>query len=260
VALSRNLFDLSWKVHKGNWQKSAAGSHEVRGKTIRHRWLRPHRITSQYFGRGFWFEGDLSRYCKETSLGNSEQVGSLEELLEQSDFVTLHVPETPETKKMMGAKQIKAMKKGAYLINASRGSVVDLEALKEALNSDELAGAAVDVYPSEPKKNSEGFETSLQNVKNVILTPHIGGSTQEAQFKIGQEVSESLDQFFTMGHTVGAVLSPISKRRKRFVDADFSTFIKMFLEFWVTSTALFQRLVSTFTLSCFPPMKRLVLC
>lgn len=208
VALSRNLFDMSWKVHQGNWQKSAAGSFEVRGKTIGI--IGYGHIGSQVsiLAEAFGLKVIYYDIVKRLPLGNSRQVGSLKELLQASDFVTLHVPETPETKNMMGASEIDAMKKGSYLINASRGSVVDLDALKSALEKEDIAGAAVDVYPSEPKKNSEGFETSLQNTKNVILTPHIGGSTQEAQYKIGMEVSESLDQYLTMGQTVGAVEFP----------------------------------------------------
>ena len=208
VALSRNLFDMSSKVHQGNWQKSATGSFEVRGKTLGI--IGYGHIGSQVsiLAEAFGLKVIYFDVVKKLPLGNSRQVGSLNELLNEADFVTLHVPETPDTKNMMGADQIGAMKKGSYLINASRGSVVELDALKKALENEDLAGAAVDVYPSEPKKNSEGFETSLQNVRNVILTPHIGGSTQEAQYKIGQEVSESLDQYLKQGSTVGAVAFP----------------------------------------------------
>ncbi len=208
VALSRNLFDMSSKVHKGTWQKSAAGSYEVRGKTIGI--VGYGHIGSQVsiLAEAFGLNVIYYDVMKKLPLGNSHQVNTLEELLEQSDFITLHVPETPETKKMIGTKELRRMKKGSYLINASRGTVVEITALKEALNEGQLAGAAVDVYPSEPKKNSDGFQSELQNCQNVILTPHIGGSTQEAQFKIGQEVSESLDVYFSTGQTVGAVDFP----------------------------------------------------
>ncbi len=208
VALSRNLFDMSSKVHKGQWEKSASGSYEVRGKTLGI--VGYGHIGSQVsiLAEAFGLKVIYYDVVKRLPLGNSHQVGSLSRLLKESDFVTLHVPETPETKKMMGEKEIATMKKGSYLINASRGTVVDLEALASALDSQHLAGAAIDVYPSEPKKNSGGFETNLQNARNVILTPHIGGSTQEAQFKIGQEVSESLDIYFSTGQTIGAVNFP----------------------------------------------------
>ncbi len=208
VALSRNLFDMSSKVHRGDWQKSAAGSYEVRGKTIGI--VGYGHIGSQVsiLAEAFGLNVIYYDVMKKLPLGNSHQVGSLKELLETSDFVTLHVPETPETKKMIGAKEIGQMKKGSYLINASRGTVVEIPALKKALDEGYLGGAAVDVYPSEPKKNSEGFQTELQNCRNVILTPHIGGSTQEAQYKIGKEVAESLDLFFSTGQTMGAVEFP----------------------------------------------------
>ncbi len=208
VALSRNLFDMSSKVHKGQWNKSAAGSFEVRGKTIGI--VGYGHIGSQVsiLAEAFGLKVIYYDVVKKLPLGNSRQVGSLNALLKETDFVTLHVPETPETKKMISAKEIGLMKKGSYLINASRGTVVDIEALASALDSGHLAGAAIDVYPSEPKKNSDGFETHLQNSRNVILTPHIGGSTQEAQFKIGQEVSESLGHYFSYGQTVGAVNFP----------------------------------------------------
>jgi D-3-phosphoglycerate dehydrogenase len=208
VALSRNLFDMSSKVHRGDWQKSAAGSYEVRGKTIGI--VGYGHIGSQVsiLAEAFGLNVIYYDVMKKLPLGNSHQVGSLKELLETSDFVTLHVPETPETKKMIGADEISQMKKGSYLINASRGTVVEIPALKKALDEGHLGGAAVDVYPSEPKKNSEGFQTELQNCRNVILTPHIGGSTQEAQYKIGKEVAESLDLFFSTGQTMGAVEFP----------------------------------------------------
>lgn len=208
VALSRNLFDMSRLVHQGTWEKSATGSFEVRGKTLGI--IGYGHIGSQVsiLAEAFGLKVIYYDVIKKLPLGNSQQVESMDELLSKADFVTLHVPETPETKKMIGEKQIKKMKAGSYLINASRGTVVELDALRTALDSGHLAGAAVDVYPSEPKKNSDGFKSELQNSKNVILTPHIGGSTQEAQFNIGQEVSESLDQFLTRGQTTGAVEFP----------------------------------------------------
>lgn len=209
VALSRNLFDMSSKVHQGQWQKSANGSFEVRGKTVGIVGFGHIGSQVSILAEAFGMKVVYYDVIKKLPLGNSFQVESLDELLRESDFVTLHVPETTDTRNMMGSDQIARMKKGSYLINASRGSVVDLDSLKDALNSGHLAGAAIDVYPSEPQKNDDkDFASPLQNCKNVILTPHIGGSTQEAQFKIGQEVAESLDQFITLGQTMGAVEFP----------------------------------------------------
>ena len=129
-------------------------------------------------------------------------------LLSESDFVSFHVPDTDVTRDMIGTKELQKMKQGSYLLNASRGSVVNLEALAEAMTNKHIAGAAIDVYPSEPNKNSEGFKTPIQEIENVILTPHIGGSTQEAQAAIGLEVSDSFTKFFSWGATVGAVNFP----------------------------------------------------
>ena len=140
--------------------------------------------------------------------GNTEPVESLKALLANSDVVSLHVPETPATHNMIGKAEIAAMKQGAYLINNSRGTVVDLDALAEALRSGALAGAAVDVFPKEPASNSERFVTPLQGLPNVILTPHIGGSTEEAQERIGAEVARKLVDYSDVGSTVGAVNFP----------------------------------------------------
>jgi D-3-phosphoglycerate dehydrogenase len=141
-------------------------------------------------------------------LGNSRSAASLAELLAESDFVTLHVPALPSTHMMMGAPEMAKMKKGACLINASRGTVVDIGALANALKSGHLGGAAVDVYPEEPETNSDGFVTELQGLPNVVLTPHIGGSTEEAQASIGREVATSLIKFVRSGATTGAVNFP----------------------------------------------------
>lgn len=208
IALSRQLFDRSMKAHQGHWEKSAQGSREVRGKTLGI--IGYGHIGSQVsiLAEALGLRVIFYDVVKKLPLGNSQSVGSLQKLLESSDFVTLHVPETSLTHNMMDAKKLNGMKKGAYLINASRGTVVDLEALKTHLESGHIAGAALDVYPIEPKKNGAKFSTSLQGVSNVILTPHIGGSTEEAQESIGVEVSESLQRFLTRGCTLGAVNFP----------------------------------------------------
>ena len=149
------------------------------------------------------------------ALGSARQVGSLDALLTQADFVTLHVPELPETTNMIGEAQFDLMKKGSYLINASRGSVIDIPALINASRSGKLAGAALDVYPSEPAGNGDFFNNDLNSwgkdlreLKNIILTPHIGGSTEEAQSAIGIEVSDSLIRYVNEGITIGAVNMP----------------------------------------------------
>jgi len=145
---------------------------------------------------------------KKLPLGNAKVMGSLAELLACSDFVTLHVPATPQTEMMIGKAEIAAMKSKSYLINASRGSVVELGALAEALREGHLVGAAVDVYPEEPEANGKGFVTPLQELPNVILTPHVGGSTEEAQEAIGNEVAASLIGFLREGVSAGAVNFP----------------------------------------------------
>lgn len=208
IALSRGLCDLSMQVHQGAWQKSAQGSFEVRNKTLGI--VGYGHIGSQVsiLAEAFGLKVIYYDIIKKLPLGNSRQVDFLDELLEESDFVTLHVPATDETTNMMTKKKLSKMKKGACLINASRGSVVNIDDLATLLKEKHIAGAAIDVYPSEPKSNSVGFQSELQGYKNVILTPHIGGSTQEAQYAIGMEVAGALTQFLQTGQTVGAVEFP----------------------------------------------------
>lgn len=141
-------------------------------------------------------------------LGNALQVSSLTELLKQSDVVTLHVPETPQTQNMIGAAELAVMKQGAILINASRGTVIDIEALSDALATYKLSGAAIDVFPVEPKSNKEEFVSPLRGLDNVILTPHVGGSTQEAQENIGKEVAGKIAKYSDNGSTLSAVNFP----------------------------------------------------
>jgi D-3-phosphoglycerate dehydrogenase len=141
-------------------------------------------------------------------MGNVRVVSTLAELLQTSDFVTLHVPATPQTHELIGSAELALMKPKSYLLNASRGTVVVIDALAEALRSGHLAGAAVDVYPEEPEGNSDGFVSALQNLPNVILTPHVGGSTVEAQAAIGREVAGTLIKFLKQGSTAGAVNFP----------------------------------------------------
>jgi D-3-phosphoglycerate dehydrogenase len=208
VMLSRHLGDRVREVHAGQWKKVAVGSHEVRGKTIGivgygHIGSQV-GVLAESFGMRVVFYDILAKL----PMGNNRSLPRLEDVLEQSDFVTLHVPETPQTRLMMGHDQIARMKKGACLLNASRGTVVDIDALSAAIKSGHVGGAAVDVYPEEPEKNSEGFNTPLRGLTNVILTPHIGGSTEEAQEAIGKEVSAALIKFINSGATTGAVNFP----------------------------------------------------
>ncbi len=209
VMLSRHLADRAKEMHQGLWRKVASGSREVRGKTLGV--VGYGHIGSQVsiLAEDLGMRVIFHDIAAKLPLGNSQPVRSLEALLEQSDFVTLHVPETPQTRGMIGAPELAKMKKGACLINASRGTVVDLEALARALHEKRLDGAAIDVFPEEPEKNSaEGFVTPLRDLPNVVMTPHIGGSTLEAQEAIGREVSASLARFAHTGTSVGSVNFP----------------------------------------------------
>lgn len=208
VALSRQLCDRVMSAHKGAWIKSADGSKEVRGKTLGI--VGYGHIGSQLsiLAESLGMKVKFFDVVKKLPLGNAKPMRSLDELLEQSDFVSLHVPETPETKDMIAKKQLAKMKKGAYLLNASRGTVVEIDDLVEALKKGHIAGCAVDVFPKEPASNKEKFTSPLQGLPNVILTPHIGGSTEEAQYAIGLEVAESFRRFLKIGTTAGAVNFP----------------------------------------------------
>ncbi len=208
IALSRQLGDRSREVHEGKWRKVATGCNEVRGKTlgiVGYGHIGPQvGVLAESMGMRVAFF-DIGT---KLPMGNNGSRRSLAEILEESDFVTLHVPETPQTKNMIGKAELARMKPGSYLINLSRGTVVDIDALADALRTGHLAGAAVDVFPEEPESNGDGFKSPLQGLPNVILTPHIGGSTSEAQASIGSEVSTSLIKFVNSGATTGAVNFP----------------------------------------------------
>jgi len=215
IALARQIGDRSNELHNGTWNKVSNGCWEVRGKTL--------GIV------GYGHIGNQLSVLAEAmgmtviyydivnlmSMGTAKQVPTLHDLLQRADFVTLHVPEIPETENMIGAAQFAQMKTGSYLINASRGSVVDIPALIEASRSGKLAGAAIDVFPNEPGANGDYFNNTLnpwadglRGLKNIILTPHIGGSTEEAQRAIGVEVSYALVGYVNEGVTLGAVSMP----------------------------------------------------
>ena len=208
IMLFRRLVPRSNAAHQGGWDKSAKDSYEVRGKTLGI--VGYGNIGSQlsYLAEAMGMRVIFFDHTDKLRHGNTEPSASLHELLAQSDVVTLHVPETPATHGMIGREEIRAIKPGAYFINNSRGTVVDLEALAEALREGRLRGAAVDVFPVEPGSNAERFTTPLQGLENVILTPHIGGSTEEAQERIGAEVARKLVDYSDTGSTMGAINFP----------------------------------------------------
>lgn len=208
IALSRQLMDASKGMHEGVWNKSATGSFEVRGKTlgiIGYGHIgRQVGVLAEALGMNVLFYDIVSQL----PMGNNKEMPSLNALLEASDFVTLHVPATEQTKNMMSTEQLRKMRPGSRLLNLSRGNVVDIPALAEALRAGHLKGAAIDVFPQEPQSNKERFESPLQGLKNVILTPHVGGSTEEAQAAIGKEVTVTLLKFLNTGSTLPAVNFP----------------------------------------------------
>jgi D-3-phosphoglycerate dehydrogenase / 2-oxoglutarate reductase len=209
IMLARHLSDRSMELHRGVWKKIADGSKEVRGKTLGV--IGYGHIGSQVGVLAEFFGMKVIYFDVSTKLplSNNQPMKALDDVLAQADFVTLHVPETSQTKGMIGVNQIARMKPSACLINASRGTVVDLDALADALKAGKLGGAAVDVYPQEPEGNvADGFVSPLQGVGNVILTPHIGGSTAEAQESIGREVATSFIKYANEGTTTGAVNFP----------------------------------------------------
>jgi D-3-phosphoglycerate dehydrogenase len=208
VVLSRHVGDRSREVHEGLWRKVAAGSHEVRGRTLGI--IGYGHIGSQVgvLAESFGMHVVFYDVASKLPMGNNRSMPRLEDVLAIADFVTLHVPETPQTKEMIGPAELAAMKQGACLLNASRGSVVDIEALAAALRLGRLGGAAIDVYPEEPERNGAGFHSPLRGLANVILTPHIGGSTEEAQEAIGREVSTYLIKFVNRGTTASSVNFP----------------------------------------------------
>jgi D-3-phosphoglycerate dehydrogenase len=208
IMLMREVPSRNAAAHRGDWLKAVGNSCEVRGKKLGI--VGYGHIGSQVSILAEALGMDVLYFDieKKLSLGKAYACDSFNELLQRSDVVTLHVPETPETRKMISVNQLSQMKKGSLLINASRGSVVDYDALTSFLKNGHLAGAAADVFPEEPASNSEKFRSPLQDFDNVLLTPHIGGSTQEAQENIGLEVSEKLIRYSDNGSTVGAVNFP----------------------------------------------------
>ncbi|KAF9458832.1 hypothetical protein BDZ94DRAFT_1200515 [Collybia nuda] len=215
VSLSRQLFERAYELRTGIWNKQSKGCWELRGRTLGivgygHVGSQL-SVLAESFGMHVVFYDVLNIM----PLGSSRQLPNLSALLAESDFVSLHVPELPETTNLISTQELKQMKNGSYLINNARGPIVDIPALIEALTSGHLAGAAIDVFPSEPRVNGAPFDdqlnswaSTLRKLPNVILTPSIGGSTEEAQRMIGDEVSQALASYIGYGSTVGAVNFP----------------------------------------------------
>ncbi len=208
ILLLRGIPEKNALLHRGVWQKAAQGSFETRGKKLGI--IGYGNIGSQLSVLAEAMGMDVYLYDVVTKLplGNATQVEALEDLMTECDVISLHVPETPQTREMIGSKEIAWMKQSAVLINASRGSVVDIDALAEALGNDAIAGAAIDVFPSEPKSNDEEFLSPLREFDNCIITPHVGGSTMEAQENIGTEVAEKLVRYSDNGSSFTSVNFP----------------------------------------------------
>lgn len=208
IMLARRVPDHIRNTHSGIWNKISKNCFEVRGKTIGI--VGYGHIGSQVSVLAEAMGMKVIYYDVQTvlPLGNATPVESYQELLKNSDFITFHVPETPQTMNLYGKKEIEITKKGAYMINLSRGKVIDLEALAEAIKSGHISGAGIDVFPQEPESNNDPFLTPMQNLPNVILTPHIGGSTEEAQKNIGSEVASKLLKFVNNGSTTFSVNFP----------------------------------------------------
>lgn len=208
ILLIRRILDKNTAAHKGIWQKDAKGSFELRGKTLGI--IGYGNIGSQVsvlaeaLGMKVIFYDTVTKL----PLGNAEARKSIKDIVSQADIVSLHVPETGQTKNLINKTVIKQFKKGSILINYARGEVVDLDALKVALQEGQLSGAAIDVFPVEPEKNGDVFTSPLQNLPNVLLSPHVGGSTEEAQYNIGEDVSAKLLQYLEVGATYGSHTVP----------------------------------------------------
>ena len=208
ILLLRGIPEKNALVHRGGWSKSAEGSYEARGKTLGIVGYGSIGTQLSVLAESLGMKVIYFDVITKLPLGNARQVANMQELLAQSDVVSLHVPELPSTKNIMRAEQFAQMKKGAIFINAARGTCVDIDDLAAAIESGHLNGAAIDVFPKEPKANDEEFLSPLRAFDNVILTPHIGGSTQEAQANIGLEVAEKFVRYSDAGATITAVNFP----------------------------------------------------
>jgi len=208
ILLLRGIPEKSAVAHRGGWLKSAENAFEIRGKTLGIVGYGSIGAQLSVLAEALGMQVAFFDVVTKLPLGNARQVRTLNELLLQSDIVSLHVPETPATQWMIGAKELAAMRPGSILINASRGTVVDIEALARTLKEKKLLGAAIDVFPVEPRSNKDEFQSPLRGLDNVILTPHIGGSTMEAQANIGLEVAEKLVKYSDNGTSTSSVNFP----------------------------------------------------
>lgn len=208
VMLIRRIADKNAAAHRGLWLKESKGSFELRGKTLGV--IGYGNIGSQVsvMAEAMGMHVIYNDILTKLPHGNAQQVKDLRDLLKKSDIVTLHVPSTPLTRNMINKESLNLMRKGSILINHSRGDVVDLDALKKAIEKGAISGAAIDVFPEEPEKNGEVFTSGLQNLPNVILTPHIGGSTEEAQASIGLDVTAKLISYLELGTSDGSLTVP----------------------------------------------------
>jgi D-3-phosphoglycerate dehydrogenase len=208
IALHRRLFDRSARIHSGHWFKSARDAHEVRGRTLGI--IGYGHIGSQVsvLAEALGMKVVYYDVASKMPLGNAQPMDSLKKVLAVADVVTLHVPATPATATMIGKKELSQMKRGAMLINNARGSIVDIVALADAIKNGSVGGAALDVYPEEPTTNDAPFDCILAGLPNVVLTPHIGGSTEEAQESIARDVALKIARFFNTGTTTNAVNVP----------------------------------------------------
>jgi D-3-phosphoglycerate dehydrogenase len=208
IILLRGVAEKSAKAHRGIWQKSATNSYEIRGKKLGIVGYGSIGSQLSVLAESLGMIVHFYDVVTKLPLGNASQIGSLDELLETCDVISLHVPETAATRDMMGAAQFERIKQGSVFINAARGTVVDIDALCGALESGRVLGAAVDVFPLEPRSNNDEFISPLRTFDNVILTPHVGGSTMEAQENIGYEVAEKLAKYSDNGSTITSVNFP----------------------------------------------------
>jgi D-3-phosphoglycerate dehydrogenase / 2-oxoglutarate reductase len=209
VSLARQIGQRNLEMHQGVWNKKSEACYEIRGKTLGI--IGYGNIGSQvsHLAESMGLRVLYYDVLPKLTLGNARPCPVIDDVLKESDFITLHVPLTALTENMIGAEELKMMKRGAFLINASRGTVVEIPALAEAIKTGHLGGAAIDVFPQEPEANSKAFESPLVGLTNVILTPHVGGATEEAQSNIGREVANSLIRFIWEGATDGSVNFPI---------------------------------------------------
>ena len=208
ILLLRGIPEKNAKAHRGGWLKSATNAYEIRGKTLGIVGYGSIGSQLSVLSEGLGMRVIFYDVVSKLPLGNASQVPSLDALLAQADIVSLHVPDLPSTRNLMDSERIAQMREKSILINASRGTVVDIDALAEALKSGQLLGTAIDVFPVEPKSNDDIFESPLVGLDNALLTPHIGGSTQEAQENIGVEVSEKLVRYSDNGSTLTSVNFP----------------------------------------------------